>query len=235
MDLPKWNDYFLTFEARKLPELPNLGCEGAIYAPGLACSCCGTSLKLGFVVKAGLNYDIFGADCLRNDDVEKWRSMVNRSRHFLMLDHFYRCETLKPVERKFFKALSLLVQVFPDRDFPRAMFNRILNTQPLSEPQIAAIEKMAAVNGGVEKLLRQRDLIRRLCLLYLCQPFEANLSMDWAKVESLLYGSKYQALTASQERLVYALEDAHRPARYQLTEKVINQWPFALGKVTWNL
>ncbi len=233
MELSKWNDYFLALETRTFSELPHMGCEGAIYSPGLVCTYCWTSLKLGFVVKNEMQQNIYGAECIQNGSVTRWRSLVNRSRFFLMIEHFQRCEELKPAEKKLFKGLSLLVQVLPRPDFPRAMFSRMQKGQSLSQKQIEAIENMVTENGGLEKLLRRRDLMRRLTLLHLSQSFEERDSADSLKAESLLVYSKFKPLTVPQERLIYALEDTHKPARHQLTRKILEQWPFYLGKVIW--
>lgn len=233
MELPKWNDYFLTLETRMFPELPEMGFEGAIYYPGLVCTHCWTSLKLGFVVKNEMQQNINGAECMQNDSVTRWRSLVNRSRYFLMVDHFQRCEELKPAKKKLFKGLSLFVQVLTQSDFPRAMFSGMQQGHSLSQKQIEAIEHMVSENGGLEKLLRRRDLMRRMTILYLSQSFDDMDSADSLKVESLLLYSKFKPLTVPQERLIYALEDTHKSARHPLTQKILEQWPFNLGKVIW--
>ena len=234
MELPKWNDYFLTLEAAKYPDLPKMDCEGIIYAPGLVCTYCGTSLKLGFVVRNDMLQNIYGAECMQNGDVTKWRSFVNRSRYFVMSEHVQRCEEMKPAERKTFRGLALLVQVLPWLDFPRAMFSITLKGQSLSQKQLEVIEKMVAEQGGLEKLLRQRDLMRRLSLLYLSQSFERLNVEDTQKIESLLHQSSHKKLTYPQERLIYALEESNTSARHQLSRSILAQWPFSCGKMIWH-
>jgi hypothetical protein len=234
LELPKWNDYFLMLESRMYPKLPNMGCEGVIYAPGLVCTYCGTSLKLGFVVRNDIQQNICGSECLQNCDVSKWRSVVKRARYFLLLDHFQQNEELKPADRKIFRGLSLLVQVLTWSDFSRAMFSKMLKGQSLSQKQIEVVEKMVTEHGGLEKLLRQRDLMRRLSLLYLSQSYKCMNAEDSQKVESLLLQSSRRPLTIPQERLIYALEDSHQAARNQLTRSVLAQWPFYYGKMIWD-
>ena len=234
VELPKWSDYFLTLEAAMFPELPGMDCDGIIYAPGLVCTCCWTSLKLGFVVRNEMQQNIYGAECIQNKGVSQWRSLVRRARYYLLLDHVCKDEEMKPAQRKLLRELSLLVQVLPWSDFPRGMFLKRLKDQPLSDKQIDAVEKMVVEHGGLDGLLHQRDLMRRLTILYLSQFYENMGNHDSAKVESLLLQTYRTQLSRRQERLVYGLEETYKSARGQMSQAVLAQWPFRSGKMVWS-
>lgn len=233
MELPNWDNQLLVIDQVRYPELPEINCNGMVYAPGLVCSSCGLTMKLGFAVRNPYTSSIYGRECLREAAVSSWRSLMQRARYYLDPWCFDHEEDLRPAERKYLRGLSLLTQVQPWGSFAKAMFTRMLDGYILTDRQLEAVEKMITDQGGVDALLDRRDDIRRLSMLAkmpVCDPEDAE---DQKKVESLLQQAWRKPISEAQRRLIKAIEEHHYHARMLLTNKVIDQWPLEDGKVDW--
>ncbi len=132
MDLPNWDNQILVIDRVRYPELPDINCAGMVYAPGLVCSNCGLTLKLGFVVLNIYTRWIYGRECLGEAAVSPWRSLMQRARYYIEPWCFDHEEDLKPAQRKYFRGLSLLTQVQPWGAFAKAMFARMLDGYDLT-------------------------------------------------------------------------------------------------------
>lgn len=233
MDLPNWDHQFLVIDRMRYPELPDINCNGMIYAPGLVCSYCGLTLKLGFVVQNPYTCGVYGRECIREAAVSPWRSLMQRARYYLDPWAFDHEEDLKPAQRKYLRGLSLLTQVQPWGSFAKAMFERMLDNYILTDRQREAVEKMITEQGGIDALLDRRDDIHRLSMLAKLPVCDRDDAEDRQKVESLLQQAWRKPLSEAQRRLIKAIEEHHYGARNRLTNKILDQWPLEDGKVDW--
>lgn len=233
MDLPNWDNQILVIDRVRYLELPDINCAGMVYAPGLVCSYCGLTLKLGFVVQNPYTCGIYGRECIREAAVSPWRSLMQRARYYLDPWHFDHEEDLKPTQRKYLRGLSLLTQVQPLGSFAKAMFERMVDNYILTDRQLEIVEKMITEQGGVDALLDRRDDLRRLSLLAKIQVCDQEDAEDRKRVESLLQQAWRKPLSDAQRRLIRAIEENHYEARNRLTNKFLEQWPLEDGKVDW--
>jgi len=233
MDFPNWDNQLLVIDRVRYPELPEINCNGMVYAPGLVCSSCGLTLKLGFVVRNPYTNSIYGRECIGEAAVSPWRSLMQRARYYLDPWCFDHEEDLKPAQRKYLRGLSLLTQVQPWSSFAKAMFTRMLDGYFLTDRQFEAVEKMISDQGGVEALLDRRDDIRRLSMLSRMPVCDTEDAEDRKKVESLLQQAWRKPLSEAQRRLIKAIEEHHYGARILMTIKILDQWPLKEGKVDW--
>lgn len=233
MDFPNWDNKLLVIDRVRYPELPEINCNGMVYAPGLVCSSCGLTLKLGFVVSNPYTSSIYGRECIGEAAVSPWRSLMQRARYYLDPRYFDHEEDLKPAQRKYLRGLSLLTQVQPWSSFAKAMFTRMLDGYFLTDRQLEAVEKMITDQGGVDALLDRRDDIRRLSMLSRMPVCDTEDAEDRKKVESLLQQAWRKPLSEAQRQLIKAIEEHHYGARNRLTIKILDQWPLKDGKVDW--
>lgn len=233
MDLPDWDAQFLVIDRFRYPELPDIRCAGLIYGPGLVCSSCGLTLKLGFVAHNVHSSGVYGRECLGEAAISPWCSLMQRARYYLNPWCFDHEEDLKSTERKYLRGLSLLTQVQPWGSFAKAMFARMLDDYALSERQLETVKKMIAEQGGLDTLLNRRDDIRRLSMLAKIRVADREDAEDLRKVESLLRQVWKKPLSEAQRRMITAIEEHHYGARSQVTDKLIQQWPLEDGKVDW--
>lgn len=217
----------------RYPKLPDINCAGLIYAPGLVCSSCGLTLKLGFVVQNMYSSGIYGRECLGESAVSPWCSLMQRARYYLDPWNFNHEEDLKLTERKYLRGLSLLTQVQPWGSFAKAMFARMLDGCNLSERQLEAVKQLISDQGGVDMLLDRRDDIRRLSMLAKVRVTDREDAEDMKKVESLLRQVWRKQLSAAQRRMITAIEENHYGARSRVMDIVIRQWTLEEGKVDW--
>jgi hypothetical protein len=231
---PRWCNYLMSVEKDFYPELPEMSIEGIVYSPGLVCTYCNTSLKLGFVVRNNLDTNIYGGECLKHEGVAQWRLLASRVRYYQMYDHFRFEEDLNSAQKGLMRRLSLLTQVMPWAKFPQAMLAHMLNQQAMNAKQAEVIKRMTEEQGGLDVLLRWRDALRRLSLLVRSHEFgSANLE-EKKKTFSLFQQGQRKPLSTAQERLLYALEENRLEARIQLSRTVLEQWPFENGKMDWS-
>ena len=228
-----WKDQFLAIEAHCYPELPDIHCKGMVYAPGLVCYNCGMTLKLGFVVKNGFEDGLYGRECVHADEIAPWLSLMQRARYHLSAQQLERDEKLKPSERKYFRGLSLITQLKPWSNFARGMYARLTDGNSLTANQAEVVNSMIVSEGGLTRLLFQRDLIRCLLNLEKALEYEGEDQEHAAIVKSLLLHASRHPLSKKQDRLIKAIEAQHINSRTLICSKIVEQWPLPAGKVNW--